>query len=74
MELFKTKHRSAFAQAIRDRSDAGWIDTAATGVRRWHDRPRRRNPTAVSGVWLFLLSSLARSNGLLSLRLRQRKY
>ena len=30
----------------------------------------RRNPTAVSGVWLFLLSSLARRNGLLSLRLR----
>ena len=33
----------------------------------------RRNPTAVSGVWLFLLSSLARRNGLLSFRSRQRR-
>jgi hypothetical protein len=32
----------------------------------------RRNPTSVSGVWLFLLSSLARHNGLLSFRFRQR--
>ena len=30
----------------------------------------RRTPTAVSGVWLFLLSSLARRNALLSLSFR----
>ena len=54
----------------RDRSGAGWADTVATGVQRREDRPMRRNPTAVSGVWLFLLSSLARRNGLLSLRFR----
>ena len=52
----------------RDRSGAGWADTVATGVQRREDRPMRRNPTAVSGVWLFLLSSVARRNGLLSLR------
>jgi hypothetical protein len=72
MESSRTDTRSAIAQALerRDRSTAGWADTVATGVKRRHDRPMRRNPTAVSGVWLFLLSSLARRNGLLSLRLR----
>ena len=55
----------------RDRSSAGWTDTAA--VQRRDDRPMRRTPTAVSGVWLFLLSSLARRNGLLSFRFRQRR-
>jgi hypothetical protein len=30
----------------------------------------RRNPTSVSTLWLFLLSSLWRRNRLLSLRLR----
>jgi hypothetical protein len=54
----------------RNRSRAGWTDTAATGVQHRDDRPFRRTPTAVSGVWLFLLSSLARQNGLLSLRFR----
>jgi hypothetical protein len=69
MESSRTDTRSTIAQALerRDRSTAGWADTVATGVKR---RPMRRNPTAVSGVWLFLLSSLARRNGLLSLRLR----
>jgi hypothetical protein len=57
----------------RDRSGAGWTDTAATGVQHREDRPFRRTPTAVSGVWLFLLSSLARRNGLLSLSLRSRR-
>jgi hypothetical protein len=52
-----------------DRSGAGWADTAA-GAQRPEDRPMRRNPTTVSGVWLFLLSSMARRNGLLSLRFR----
>jgi hypothetical protein len=57
----------------RDRSRVGWTDTAVTGVKRGQDRPPRRTPTAVSGVWLFLLSSLARHNGLLSFRSRQRR-
>jgi hypothetical protein len=57
----------------RDRSRAGWADTVATGVQRPEGRPLRRTPTAVSGVWLFLLSSLARRNGLLSFRFRQRR-
>ena len=56
-----------------DRSGAGWADTVATGVKRRQDRPPRRTPIAVSGVWLFLLSSLARRNGLLSFRSRQRR-
>jgi hypothetical protein len=56
----------------RDRSRAGWADTA-TGVQRREGRPPRRTPTAVSGVWLFLLSSLARRNGLLSFRSRPRR-
>ena len=57
----------------RDRSRAGWADTGATRVERRDGRPIRRAPTAVSGVWLFLLSSLARRNGLLSFRSRQRR-
>jgi hypothetical protein len=57
----------------RDRSRAGWADTGATRVERRDGRPIRRAPTAVSGVWLFLLSSLARRNGLLSLRHRPRR-
>jgi hypothetical protein len=56
--------------AGRDRSRAGWTDT---GVQRREGRPLRRTPTAVSGVWLFLLSSLARRNGLLSFRFKQRR-
>jgi hypothetical protein len=55
----------------RDRSRAGWADTVATGVKRRQGRPQRRTPTAVSGVWLFLLSSLARRNKLLSFRFRR---
>ena len=54
----------------RDRSRAGWADTG-TGARK--GRPMRRNPATVSRVWLFLLSSLARRNGLLSLRLGARR-
>ena len=57
----------------RDRSRAGWEDTVATGVQHRENRPLRGTPTAVSGVWLFLLSSLARRNGLLSFRSRQRR-
>jgi hypothetical protein len=56
-----------------DRSGAGWADTVDTGVQRREGRPMRRTPTAVSGVWLFLLSSLARRNGLLSLSFRSKK-
>jgi hypothetical protein len=56
----------------RDRSRAGWTDTVATGVQRREGRPVRRAPTAVSGVWLFLLSSVLRRNGLLSLHLWSR--
>jgi hypothetical protein len=56
----------------RDRSGAGWTDTVPNSARS-EGRPMRRNPTAVSGVWLFLLSSLARRNGLLSLSLRSRR-
>jgi hypothetical protein len=52
-----------------DRDRPGWADIA-TGAQRREGRPLRRTPTAVSGVWLFLLSSLARRNRLLSLRLR----
>ena len=52
----------------RDRSRAGWADTV-NGDQRREGGSMRRTPTAVSGVWLFLLSSLARRNGLLSLRL-----
>ena len=33
----------------------------------------RCNPTSASALWLFLLSCMARRNGLLSLRLPQRK-
>jgi hypothetical protein len=55
-----------------DRSGAGWTDTVPNGARS-EGRPLRRNSTAVSGVWLFLLSSLARRNGLLSFRFRQRR-
>jgi hypothetical protein len=54
-----------------DRSSAGWTDTVAIGTEHREDRPR--TPTAVSGVWLFLLSSLARRNGFLSFRFRQRR-
>ena len=57
----------------RDHSRAGWTDTAVTDAKRRQDRPARRTPTAVSGVWLFLLSSLARRNGPLSFRFRQRR-
>jgi hypothetical protein len=32
----------------------------------------RRNPASVSALWLFLLSCMARRNGLLSLNLRSR--
>ena len=53
-----------------DRSSAGWTDTVPTGVERREGRPLRCTPTAVSGVWLFLLSSLAWRNGFLSLRFR----
>jgi len=56
-----------------DRSRAGWTDTVATGVKRREDRPRRHNPGAVSGVWLFLLSCAVRYNGLLSLYLSSRR-
>jgi hypothetical protein len=33
----------------------------------------RRNPSSVSALWLFLLSSLARRNGLLAISFRRRK-
>ena len=56
----------------RDCSRAGWADKVATGERR-EGRPMQRSPTAVSGMWLFLLSSLARRNGLLSFRLGARR-
>jgi hypothetical protein len=52
----------------RDRPRAGWTDTVANSAQTREGHPPRRNPTAVSGVWLFLLSSLAKRNGLLSLR------
>ena len=58
----------------RDRSCAGWPDAAANSAQRRESPRMRRNPTAVSGAWLFLLSSLARRNGLLSFRFRQRRY
>ena len=57
----------------RDRSSAGRTDTVANSAQSREGRPLRRNPTAVSGVWLFLLSSLARRNGLLSFRLGARR-
>jgi hypothetical protein len=57
----------------RDRSGAGWTDTVANSARSREGRPMRRNPTAVSGVWLFLLSSVLRRNGLLSLHLWSRR-
>jgi hypothetical protein len=63
------KHHKQRVAGRRDRSTAGWADTVATGDQRREGGPMRRTPTAVSGVWLFLLSSLARRNGLLSLRL-----
>lgn len=55
----------------RDRSGAGWTDTVATGVQQ--GRLLRRNPTSVSALWLFLLSSLTRRNRLLSLSLWSRR-
>jgi hypothetical protein len=75
MESSKTETRSAIAQALerRDRSTAGWAGTPVSGDQRREGRPMRRTPTSVSGVWLFLLSSLARRNGLLSFRFRQRR-
>jgi hypothetical protein len=66
------KHHRQRVAGRRDRTSAGWVDTAATGVQHREGRPLRRNLTAVSGVWMFLLSSLARSNMLLSLRRRTR--
>jgi hypothetical protein len=39
----------------------------------WERRPMRRKPASVSALWLFLLSRMARRNGLLSLRLRLRR-
>jgi hypothetical protein len=33
----------------------------------------RRNPTSISALWLFLLSSLARRNGLLAISLWRRR-
>ena len=54
-----------------DCSRAGWTDTV-TGDQRQEGSPMRRAPTAVSGVWLFLLSSVLRRNGLLSLHLWSR--
>jgi hypothetical protein len=56
-----------------DRSSAGWADTVATGAQHREGRPMRRNPTSVSALWLFLLSSTARRNGLLSLSLWSRR-
>jgi hypothetical protein len=56
----------------KDRSGAGWADTVETGVKRREGR-RMRRTTAVSGVWLFLLSSVLRRNGLLSLHLWSRR-
>jgi len=53
-------------------SRSGWTDTV-TGDQRREGSPMRRTPTAVSGMWLFLLSSLARRNGLLSFRLGARR-
>ena len=55
-----------------DCSRAGWTD-AVTGRRSASGgQPMRRAPTTVSGVWLFLLSSVLRRNGLLSLHLWSR--
>ena len=71
MEKFKADDRSAYAQATKRRDGA--MREMFTGAQRREDRPMRRTPTAVSGVWLFLLSSLARRNGLLSFRFRQRR-
>jgi hypothetical protein len=46
----------------RDRTNAGWADAVATGV-------QRRKPVP----WLFLLSSIAKRNRLLSLSLWSRR-
>ena len=83
LERSKTENRSAFAQAIERRDGAmrGMLGMGSGPVgaedeqshQRPEGRPMRRTPTAVSGVWLFLLSSLARRNGLLSFRFRQRR-
>jgi hypothetical protein len=56
----------------RDRSRAGWADTVANSAQSRESHSLRRTPTAVSGVWLFLLSCLVRGNGLLAL-VRSRK-
>ena len=56
-----------------DRSGAGWTDTVDARVQRREDRRLRRNSTAVSGLWLFLLSSVLKRNGLLSLHLWSRR-
>jgi hypothetical protein len=83
MELSKTENQSAFAQAIKRRDGAMrnllGMGSGPVGAedeqshQRPECRPMRRTPTAVSGVWLFLLSSLAGRNGLLSFRSRQRR-
>jgi hypothetical protein len=67
MELSKTENRSAFAQAI-DRRDGAMREMLGMGSDPvgYAERDKR-------GVWLFLLSSLARRNGLLSFRSRQRR-
>jgi hypothetical protein len=57
----------------RDRSGAGWTDTVANSAQSREGRPMRRSPTSVSALWLFLLSSIARRNGLLSLSLWSRR-
>jgi hypothetical protein len=56
-----------------NRERAGWSNKVETGVQRREARLMRRNPASVSAIWLFLLSSLARRNGLLSLRYRQKR-
>ena len=45
----------------------------AIRVQRREGCPMTRNPTSISALWLFLLSSLAKRNGLLAISFRRRK-
>ena len=74
-----TTHSSAIALNLRRSVPIGTCATSESAyelparVQRREGCLMRRNPISVSALWLFLLSSLARRNGLLSLSLRSRR-
>ena len=71
--------RETMAPAMSASSVRAGCGLRAAGDRRCYsvpcsgERPMRRKLASVSALWLFLLSSLARRNGLLSFRFLQRR-